>query len=272
MNSPRHLWIACCLSVLTAAAPAAALNQKPQEDDDPYQNVEADTLFKQGVAAMLKLDFETGCPAVARSYELDARLGTLYTLADCEAQRGRSATAVAHFNQFIALVEALPSARQLRYLSRKSRAEKRRAEIEPEVPKVTLTLPPDAPWTTVIKIDGKPIEIGMVGKPLPVDPGPHVFTTEAPGCQMSEVRESVEKAEVKSISLPLQMPAKTCQVVVAPPPAKEAPAGGCAAGCAVGEKDAPPAGALAGLCALVGLIARRTRARNATRVDRTRRR
>lgn len=261
MYSFRYNWIACCLAVLSLAAPAAAADD-PKDTDDPYENVEADSLFKQGVAAMLKNDFEAGCPVIARSYELDARPGTLYTLADCEAQRGRLATALKLFNQFISTVGSLSSANQAKYLSRKTKAEKRRAEIEPQVPKVSLTLPPEAPWTTVIKIDGAAIDIGMVGKPIPVDPGPHVFTADAPGCKTTEVRETVEKSEVKNISLPVELPAKTCQVAVAPPVPKEPASGGCAAGmmgCGIGDKDAPPAGAFAALCALgaLGALLRR---------------
>lgn len=216
------------------ASPARAGDPKG-DDDDTYASMEADTLFKQGVARMLKGDYEEGCPAIEHSYALDPRPGTLFTLGECEAQRGRLATGVRHLSRFVEVVDALPAANQARYEARKETAEKRCAELAPLVPKLVLRLPPDAPWTTEIKLDGELVELRTLGVPHPVDPGAHTLTVQVPGNKATEVRATVAKGETKTLPLVVDVAAKPC----APTEAMATRAGGGCAGCAVGGEDTP---------------------------------
>ena len=54
----------------------------------------AKALFDRGVEQLEAGHFNRACPAIEKSYQLDPRPGTLFTLAECEAKRGRLATAV----------------------------------------------------------------------------------------------------------------------------------------------------------------------------------
>jgi hypothetical protein len=58
----------------------------------------AEALFNRGFADMDAGRYETGCKAIAASQRLDPRAGTLFTLAVCEAQWGKIATAASHYD------------------------------------------------------------------------------------------------------------------------------------------------------------------------------
>ncbi len=251
---PRIALAVFSLAALALASPAAA-DEPKGDDDDAYASVEADTLFKQGVERMLKGAFEEGCPAIERSYALDPRPGTLFTLGECEAQRGRLATAMLHLGQFVEIVGALPPARQARYAPRKASAEKRVVELAPLVPKLVLRLPPDAPWTTEIKLDGELLDLRKLGVPHAVDPGTHTLTVQVPGTQAREVQATVAKGETKSVALPVEVPAKPC----APAGATASPSGGACAACSVGSERPAAEGLTAALLGAAALLLRRRR-------------
>ncbi|WP_438008783.1 hypothetical protein WME89_08860 [Sorangium sp. So ce321] len=74
----------------------------------------AESLFVRGRADMLAGRYETGCPALAESHRLDPRPGRLFTLPECEARRGRIATAVARYNDYLALYSRMSEAEQIK--------------------------------------------------------------------------------------------------------------------------------------------------------------
>src|SRR4051812_33677422 len=102
-------------SVLAAAAPARA-------GDEGRSRV----LFDQGLADLEAGRFEQACPAIEQSYQLDPRPGTLFTLAECESQRGRLATAVTHYTDYLAVYKGLDAPRRTEH---KERADVAAAEI-----------------------------------------------------------------------------------------------------------------------------------------------
>src|SRR5438046_959901 len=79
---------------VAAAAPPSGARPDPQ------------ALFDGGVADMEAGRFEKACPAIETSYHLDPRAGTLFALAECEAQRGRTATALRLYTEYLSLYRA----------------------------------------------------------------------------------------------------------------------------------------------------------------------
>jgi hypothetical protein len=263
MHLPRFTLVACLLSLLFVAIPAAAGDDPyDDEDDDPYAVEDAGSLFREGLASMNALDLEAACPKLDRSYHIDPRPGTLYTLAECEARRGRLVTAVAHFKQFVTLVDSSPAWKQRQYQARKEKAEKRRAEIEPSIPTLTLTLEPDAPWTTVVKLDGAAIELSALGRARGLNLGPHAITVQAPGGKLVELRVDLAKEEKKQLTLSAGLPPKPCVAPALPTNVQPVPIRGGCAGCAVGDGDVGARGAslIAVVCALACFARRRRRA------------
>src|SRR6185369_9862964 len=109
-----------------ATGPAAAAAPDP-----------AETLFNRGVAQMEAGAYEDACPAIEQSYKLDPRPGTLFALADCEAKRGRLATAVTRYDDYIALYATLPADKKSKQGNREKLAREQRALLGPLVPELT---------------------------------------------------------------------------------------------------------------------------------------
>ncbi|WP_437586733.1 hypothetical protein [Sorangium sp. So ce1000] len=175
----------------------------------------AESLFNRGLADMLAGKFQTGCPALTESYRLDPRPGRLFTLAECEAKWGRTATAVSRYNDFLALYSRMSESEQLKQYDRYKIVLEQRDALAPLVPQLTLSLPSDAPPGTLVQRDGITLEGPSLGIALPVNPGEHVVTTKAPGGPVHEVRFTIEKSEQKTIELEVKPPD-------APPPATPA--------------------------------------------------
>src|SRR5262245_43916079 len=133
MSQPNPLVPA--ILILTLAWPASASAQLL----DP-----AEALFDKGVADMEAKRFDEACPAIEQSYQLDPRLGTLFTLAECEAARGRIATAVGRYDEYLELFAALPPDKQAKQRDREKTSRAQKAALRPLAPILTLKLPPAA--------------------------------------------------------------------------------------------------------------------------------
>jgi hypothetical protein len=75
----------------------------------------------------------------------------------------------------------------------------------------------------VVKRDGHTMATAAIGIALPVDPGGHTITSQAPGGPEHEVKITLAKGEKKTVVVELKAPPAAPPAVTAPPP--EAPAG-----------------------------------------------
>lgn len=167
----------------------------------------AKALFQEGLEHMQAGAFDKGCPALRESYRLDPRIGTLFTLAECEAKWGRIATAVAHYSNFLTQVAAMPSGQRIKQREREKVAREKRDELTPQVPELTLVLPKEAPANTVVTRDGERLRTPSLGVALPIDPGEHVVTTQVPGGgKLVEQKFEIEKGEKKTVTLEFVLP------------------------------------------------------------------
>jgi hypothetical protein len=158
-----------------------------------------EALFNRGMERMDAGDFEHACPAIAESYRLDPRPGTLFTLAECESRRGRLATAYARYGDYLALYDTLPAEKQRRQQGRDRVAKDQRTALGRQVPELTISLGPAAPRDGIVKRDDLILAGASLGVPLPVDPGEHVVTLEVPGKPRVERRVSLAPGEKKVI-------------------------------------------------------------------------
>ncbi|MBI4952323.1 MAG: hypothetical protein HY908_09835 [Myxococcales bacterium] len=166
----------------------------------------ATELFKKGLDDMMAGRYATGCPALAESQFLDPRVGTLFTLAECESKAGRIASASAHYAEYLRVYAQLPADKRDKQRGREEVSKAQVAALEPLVPRLVLVLPPDAPPGTVVKQDGELVAATSLGAELRVDPGAHVFTAEAPGRPPQETRITVDRAERKRVVVPIGAP------------------------------------------------------------------
>jgi len=175
-------------------------------DADAQELAVAEALFGRGLEDMLAGRYETGCPALEESLRLDPRPGTLFTLAECEGKRGRLATAVTRYEDYLSVYSRMTPDQQSKQRGRGELAAERKAELAPQVPRLTLVVPPDAPSDVTVKRGAVVLARPSLGIALPVDPGEHVIVTEAPGRAPVTTSFTIAAGEVKSITLEVGRP------------------------------------------------------------------
>lgn len=134
------------------------------------QSSEAAALFDAGVADMLAGRFEKACPAIARSFDLEPLPGALFTLAECLAGQGKTASALARYSQFQALVATLPAERRPAFDEREALAFRQMARLRERAPALLIVAPPGEDLPTVT-INGDPLEASAFGVERSLDPG-----------------------------------------------------------------------------------------------------
>jgi hypothetical protein len=171
------------------------------------QNVAAaDALFQKGMEEMEKKNYKVACPSFRESYKLDPVPGALHALASCHMEAGEVASAVVRFDEYLRVVETLPPAQKAKHAVRAKDAKAHRAALAPQVPELTLVLPAEAPPGTRVIQDSVELSAISLGLELPIDPGEHMVTTQAPGGPVKEHRFTIEKGEKKRLELTLAEP------------------------------------------------------------------
>lgn len=176
----------------------------------------ADTLFNKGIADMKAGRFDIACPAISESYRLDPRPGTLFALAECQAKAGKIASAVARYDDYLRMCQQLLPAQRNQHLKRMEIASRQKEVLTPDVPLLTLTLSASSPQGTSVKRDDVVLGEPSFGVALPVDPGEHVITVQAPGQLPAEQRVNIARGEKKLIEL--EGKAASTVLPVGPPP------------------------------------------------------
>ena len=187
------LGIALAAAILLLAAPARA-------DDAAAAKV----LFDHGLDEMKLGHYPAGCSAILESYKRNPLAGALFTLAECEAKRGRIATAVKRYEEYVALFVSLTRDKQARQHGRDAVSKEQIGVLTAQMPRVTLLLTPAA--GAVATLDGIPLEATALGGPLPVDPGEHVVFAQAPGRPPVQQRFTIDRWEQKTVALTLRPP------------------------------------------------------------------
>jgi hypothetical protein len=154
----------------------------------------ATELFKQGRTLMEKGDYAGACPKFAESARLDAKVGTLLNLAECEDKLGQIAEARQH------LQLAIDRAR-IDNDDRLKLATDALAAIDARVPRLTVALVAGAPPTTMVQRDGVMLEGASLDNALPVDPGHHVIVASADGFESKTFTIDLKESEKQRIEV-----------------------------------------------------------------------
>ncbi len=157
-----------------AAAVAAALMAGAGAVEAEDAAGVATELFNAGRDLMRSGDYGTACPKLAESARLDAKVGTLARLAECEEHVGRTVSARARWEQAANLARSQQD-------TRLAHVESELARLDSMVPKLLFSVDGAAPPDLRIRIDELDVGLGSVNVALPVDPGPHHVAASAPG-------------------------------------------------------------------------------------------
>ena len=197
-------------SVLAGAfAIAIAITSAGAARAEERDAVLAETLFREGRAAIDAGDLPTACAKFEQSYRLDPAPGTLLNLGDCEEKRGRLATAWERFNR---MHDTLGANDDRRVLAR-SRAD----AVAARLPRVKIVLAKDTPDGARVLRDGAPLDPAAIGTLVPIDPGAHVLVVHVDGRRDEKIDVRMAEAERREITLhagPLLPPPP----VIVPPP------------------------------------------------------
>lgn len=188
-SSARRLGVAVLAGAgLCTSAPAFAQTAN--------ERTLAEALFRQGRERMNEGNYDAACPKFAESHRLDPGGGTLLNLAVCHEGQGKLATAWAEFQ------EALAVARADGRDDRIELAEQHIAAIEPQLARLTVTLPPSSSKDTVVSVNGTPLGHAAWGAPMPVDAGTVRVEASAPGHRKFEKSVQVRDGESIVVEVP----------------------------------------------------------------------
>jgi hypothetical protein len=171
-------------ALCACGALALARESQAQGRRDPAA---AEELFRQGRAAAQKKDFLEACEKFRESNRLDAALGTLLNIADCEEKIGRLATSWTLFQE---VAQRLPVDDERRAI-----ALQRGQALEARVPRLSVHLAPTTQPDVVVRRDGVVLGSASLNTWLPVDPGEHVVVVTAPGTESASFVARVGEGE-----------------------------------------------------------------------------
>ncbi len=157
--------------LVVGAAIASAREARAQ---DTSQKAMAEALFQQGIALFDQGKTHEACGRFEESQHLDPKLSTLFNLATCHDKEGRTASAWQEFTEAAALADHAKDTDSAK------RARGKATELAAKLSTVKLTHSTDAPVVT-LTLDKKNLDAGMVGAPLPMDPGTHHLEVSATG-------------------------------------------------------------------------------------------
>jgi len=211
----RALALAFALGAALAvgAAPAGA-------QSTPQDQATARTLFDDARQLMKEGRYAEACPKLEVASQLYVGSGLLLNLGDCYEHLGRTASAWTAFGESVTAAERAGRTEDL------DEARRRQAAVEARLSRLVVRVPRDAPDLRVRR-DGVELPRALWGEAVPVDPGVHAVTAEAPGLAPWKGTASVVHpgVTVVIITMPELAPAP-----VAPPPGGGGPGRGAAEG------------------------------------------
>jgi hypothetical protein len=163
--------VAVAMTTLGAASPVLAQTAPPppaaQGPNATDNRALAETLFFTARGMMEAGKYEAACEKLTESYRLDPAAGTLLNLAVCHQKSGRIASSWGEYRQ------ALADANKANRPDRAAIATAAIAELEPELPFLTINVPPAVKKLPglVITRNGTPLQSAAWDTDLPVDPG-----------------------------------------------------------------------------------------------------
>lgn len=182
VDAPRYSWVVA-LAIGTVAVGSSA---PAHADEAADRKAEAQRVFTEGQAAFDKGDQTTGCRLMRKSLNLFAVANALFHVAQCDEADGKLASALAHWQRGLSLVDNNDK--------RVGPVKKSIAALEGRLPKLSVVIPPRFAPLEVL-VDDEPIEPEMLQAPFFVDVGKRVITIRKAGHKERKVELVVQERE-----------------------------------------------------------------------------
>lgn len=159
----------------------------------------ADVLFKKGRKLLAEKRYADACQAFEDSYNLDPEIGAELNVALCYEEWGKLARAYRAYDKAAEMATS-------EHDSRLDKIQKRKNELDPEVPRLTIVAPQGADTRGLtVTIDDKPLQLDQLGQAQLVDPGPHIVEWTQHGAKKNKV-VPIERGGSSQITLELSPP------------------------------------------------------------------
>lgn len=181
------------LSIAIAAVSVVALSATADADN----RKKAESLFRQGKKLMADKRYADACEAFEKSQKLDPAIGTLLNVARCYEEWGKIGRAYL----------AYQAAEKMAKDANDDRAPKIREHVErvePDVPRLTIIVPSDAPPDLEVTLDSRKVD--TLNQPFVVDPGPHTIEWRLPGGEKRAKIVPIDRGGDSEITLTMPVP------------------------------------------------------------------
>lgn len=199
---------------------------EPDEESDDGEPSEEDlaaarALFKEGIALEKEGDWVTALGKFQAVSEVATTPQVLFHIALCEENLGRWVVAIQGFEEAAKLAAEVGEEAAKVAENAPARAEALRKKI----PHLTLELQGHL-VTSVVKLDGEPVERGALGSSIPVDVGTHIITVEKGGAETFREEITLEERDDETLKVVVKdadPDADDGPVLPPEPPEQEAP-------------------------------------------------
>jgi hypothetical protein len=230
MNKTTRLRVVAASALVLLASGPIPREAHAQSENEAAARV----LFNQGRDLMKAGKLQEACGKLEAARKLYASPGVLLNLADCHEQIDRTASAWTEFG------DAADAAQRANRPRDEAEAKRRQAAIQSRLSLLAVMVD-HAPDNAVLKRDGTAIDRSAWGTAVPVDPGMHEVTMEAPGYRAWSTQVTVrDPGKTETVRIPALESVAPVAAAPPPPEATPAPAPG------VGPLTAPSAPAAPG--------------------------
>ena len=197
---------AACLASLTARA------QSPAEERAVQLGHEALALFEAGDCTSATTRFEEADRLV------HSPVFVLY-VARCRRKAGQLLAAREDYRRIVA--EALPDAAPEPWRMAHADAAAELGALNGHIPALSIVVRAPRLNDVAVRIDGEVVAIAALGRPVPLDPGVHKVSAEAPGEPPINREIQLTEDRVEAIELSFGVPVPAPTYVAVPVPAKK---------------------------------------------------
>ncbi|WP_438019282.1 hypothetical protein WMF18_09515 [Sorangium sp. So ce315] len=186
MTPRRHRRARACALALSLAAAGLLSAPAPAAAQSAADVAVAREIFIEGSEHASQGRWAQARERYERSLAIKRAPITLYSLGVAQQQTGQLVEALESFRAFL-LEPSAPATKEYERLARQAVQ-----ELEGQVAALELRLTPADVAGVEVKVDGGVVPTAALGRPRPLNPGPHTVTASAPGYR--EARRSVVAA------------------------------------------------------------------------------
>jgi hypothetical protein len=205
-----------------AVALAVGLVADARAQVSDAERAAARDLFAKGDTAQRAGNYAEALDDFSRAQQIFSAPTNLLRIAECDASLGKLVESAETYRTI--LRTPLPAGAPPAFQAAVDQAKAELPQVEPLVPKVTITVDPKNVQNPQMQIDGVNVSGALIGEPIPLDPGPHKVLVFASGYISSEQTVILAKKDVKTVSFALKPIAgveystQPTGTVIAPPP------------------------------------------------------